>query len=389
MPIRVLQLCAVDFTVAKFLLPLVEFLEARGCEVTVACTPGEDWPGLKERGLRLMPVRIERSANLWAHRRAAHALLPALRRSRFDVVHVHTPVASLIGRWAAAKAQVPVILYTAHGFYFHGAMRPWLRRLHVALERWGARRHHHLFTQSEEDRRTAIAEGIATPATVTTIGNGVDIARFDPWLHSAEKLSRLREELRLPPETPVVLTIARLVREKGLGEFLEAAALVRERLPEARFVVAGSALASDRGDFAGEIQRLIAERGLREAVVFAGLRGDIPALMALSSVYCLPSWREGMPRSIIEAMATARPVVATDIRGCREEVVPGETGYLVPVRDPRTLADRLLRLLMDSALARRMGDAGRLRATEMFDERLVLERQWRVYQALLRQRGEG
>ena len=180
MAVRVLQLCAVDFTVAKFLVPLVRDLEARGCEVTVACTPGEEWASLEAMGLRLLPLPISRSLNIFAHRRSARRLHAHLRRESFDVVHVHTPVASLVGRWAAAKADVPVILYTAHGFYFHDEMAHWLRRIHIGLERWGARRHHHLFTQSEEDRRTALAEGIATPTTTTTIGNGVDTARFAP-----------------------------------------------------------------------------------------------------------------------------------------------------------------------------------------------------------------
>lgn len=387
MPPRVLQLCAVDFTVEKFLLPLVQHLEAKGCEVTVACTPGEAWSRLEARGLRLLPLSIDRSVNLLAHRRAARLLLAHLRREPFDAVHVHTPIASLIGRWAAAKARVPLIVYTAHGFYFHEQMRPWLRRTHIALERWGARRHHHLFTQSEEDRQTAIAERIASPATVTCIGNGVDVARFDPGRQPAEHLAALRGELRLRPGSPVVMTVARLVREKGLSEFVEAAALTRTRHPEAQFLIVGSALESDREDYAGELKRLAAARGLDRDLVFAGPRADVESLYALSKVHCLASWREGMPRSIIEAMVMGRPVVATDIRGSREEVVDGETGFLVPLRDPAALADRFSRLLADPALATRMGQAGRRRALTLYDERQVLERQWRVLRALMDLRG--
>lgn len=387
MACRILQLCAVDFTVEKFLLPLTDFLTGKGCDVTIACTPGEAWSRLQARGLRLLPLPIARSFNFLAHRRSAHALLAHLRREPFDIVHVHTPVASLIGRWAAAKARTPIVLYTAHGFYFHDQMKPWLRRAHVGLERWGSRRHHHLFTQSEEDRQTALAERIAEPTTVTCIGNGVDVSRFDPARQTPAQTAALRRELGLRAGSPVVMTVARLVREKGLSEFVEAAALVRARRPDVQFLVVGAALDSDREDYAGELGRLAAERGLGTDLIFAGQRSDIPALEAACTVHCLASWREGMPRSIIEAMVSARPVVATNIRGSREEIVEGETGFLVPLRDPAALADRFLRLLGDADLARRMGDAGRQRALALYDERAVLERQWRVYQGLMAQRG--
>lgn len=389
MPVRVLQVTAVDFTVAKLLLPLIEFLAAQGCEVTTACAPGPEWEGLRARGLRLVAVPFRRNLDLRAHARAGRALLAHLRAERPDVVHTHTPVASLIGRWAAARADVPVILYTAHGFFFHDLMSAPLRRLHIALERWGARHHHHLFVQSEEDRQAAIAEGIAAPTEVTWIGNGVDTARFDPARRDPARRAALRAALGLRPAGPVVVHVARLVPHKGAHTLVEAAAIVRRTRPDAQFLLVGSALESDRHNFEGAVRRLIAERGLEGTVVLAGPRDDVADILALSDVFALPTTFEGVPRSGLEAMAAGLPTVMTAIRGCREEVVEGETGFLVPIRDPAALADRLLRLLNDEALARRMGEAARRRACELFDERLPLARQWRVYQALLARRGEG
>lgn len=386
MGIRVLQVTAVDFTVAKFLLPLVRHLTERGCEVTTACTPGDHWESLQATGLRLHPLPIARSMNALAHRRSAKRLLTHLRAERYDVVHVHTPIASLIGRWAAAKAGAPVVLYTAHGFYFHDDMAPWLRRAHVVLERWGAKHHHHLFTQSEEDRQTALRERIATPTTATWIGNGVDIARFALENLSHDAIEKNRTEIGLPTGAPVVMTIARIVREKGLSELVEALGIIQKRIPNAQLVIVGSALASDREDYEGEVRRNLKEHGIG-GVHFLGHRTDLENLLPLATVFTLPSWREGMPRSIIEAMAAGKPVVATDIRGCREEVVDGETGFLVPLRDPGALAERLVEIIGEPTLAARMGEAGLARARALFDERLVLERQWRVYRALLAQRG--
>jgi glycosyltransferase involved in cell wall biosynthesis len=145
----------------------------------------------------------------------------------------------------------------------------------------------------------------------------------------------------------------------------------------------GGALPSDHDDSTQAFMARLRELGIASHFRFCGFRDDVPALLSLCSLYTLPSWREGMPRSILEAMAMGLPVVATDIRGCREEVVEGVTGYLVPVRDPRALAGRFLDVLMRPDEARRLGEASRRRAVEEFDSRLVLERQWTVYQRLM------
>jgi len=375
---RVLQLCAVDFTVRNFLTQLVRFLESKGCAVVTACSPGEEFARLETEGFRMKAIDIRRSYNLLAHRRSIHDLTRYLRREPFDVVHVHTPVAALIGRIAATRAGVPVRLYTAHGFYFHDRMPTPLYRAHVALERFGARRCDFVFTQSEEDRQTAIRERIMPEERIATIGNGVDLQRFSRARVTEDERARLRAELRIAPEDRVITIIGRLVAEKGYGELFEAVRRLRMEFPRLRLLVIGKALPSDRDS--------LAESSLGEAVIFAGLRRDIPALLSLAEVYTLPSWREGMPRSIIEAMALGLPVVATAIRGCREEVVEGQTGHLVPVRDPSALAEALGDLLRDPRKALEFGRAGRARAELLYDERDVLLRQWEVYERFARTR---
>lgn len=369
---RILQLCAVDFTADKFLKPLIRFLESKGCEVVTACSRGEAFARLEAEGLRMKAIEIRRSYDVLAHRRSISELAAYLRRERFDVVHVHTPVAALIGRIAATRAEVPIRFYTAHGFYFHERMNPLLFRAHVALERFGARRCDFIFTQSEEDRLTAIREGIMPEEKIRAIGNGVDLERFSPAAPREEERQRLREELGIAPRDRVVAMIGRLVPEKGCGELFEAIARLRAEFPRLRLLAIGKALDSDRS-------RLANPSSLGDAAIFTGQRGDIPALLSLAEIFTLPSWREGMPRSIIEAMAMGLPVVATDIRGCREEVVEGETGLLTGVRDVPALAGALRDLLRDPDQARRMGTAGRMRAERLYDERDVLRRQWEIY----------
>lgn len=386
--LSILQLCAVDFTARRFLLPLMRAQREAGFDVELACAPGPDIEVVAREGFVHHSIPFRRSMNIPAHIKAYRALAALLRRRPFTIVHAHTPIASAIARPCARRNGVPLVIYTAHGFYFHERMRPIVRFAHVTLEKIAQRYADYLFTQSAEDCETAIAEGIAPRGRAETIGNGVDTRRFFPEQFSKEQLDEARRELAIRGDDhPIVVMIGRLVREKGYFEFLEAMAALRQKHPKARALIVGSALTSDHDDAAHGIRAHATQLGLGDGAIFAGLRSDVPRLLALGDVFCLPSWREGMPRSIIEAMAAGLPVVATDIRGSREEVVEGETGLIVPVRDAAGLGQALIKMADDPAKARRMGEAGRRRAVEQFDEQRVIERQMVRIHALLREKG--
>ncbi len=387
MTLRVLQLCAVDFTVKHFLLPLVDFLEGQGFDVTVACSSGQFFPELRDRGVKLKAIEISRSRHLLRHLKSTWVLFSYLRRQRFDIIHVHTPIASLIGRLAATWARVPIRIYTAHGFYFHDDMPRMQRRFHIALEKFGARFSDFIFTQSDEDRQTAIREKICRPERILTIGNGVNLERFDPAKVTEAEIVRLREEFSIPAGTKVIGMVGRMVREKGYFEFFEAAAVVIRQIPNVRFLVIGDVLESDYDNSKLELERWIHQLGVRDKVLFTGMRDDVPQILSLVDIYTLPSYREGMPRSILEAMAMARPVVATNIRGCREEVVHEETGLIVPPRNSQALARAFMELLNDPERAQRYGIKGRERVVQYFSEKQVLERQMQVYEQLIREKG--
>ena len=370
---KIAQLCAVDFTLAHFLLPLMRAMRAAGHEVVGICSDGPLLAKVRAEGFRVETVFIERSFNLLKHRRSAAALRALFERERFDLVHVHTPVASLIGRYAAHRAGVPRIVYTAHGFYFHERMPPLKRAAFVALERWAGRYTDVLFTQAEEDAAFARARRLAKPgAPILAIGNGVDAAAFRP--DGGEARARLRAALGTDPARPVILMVGRLVAEKGYPELIAA---MRE--VDADLWIAGERLASDHaGAIDDAMRRAETDPVLRARIRFLGYRADVPDLLRAADLFVLPSHREGMPRSIVEAMMTGLPVVGTRIRGTREEVVEGETGTLVPVNDPAALAAALNRLAADAALRRRWGEAGRARALALYREEDVIARQMRT-----------
>lgn len=369
MPLNVCQLCAVDFTLKHFLTGLIDGMRAQGWRVTAVCSDGPFIAQLRGRGYGIETVSISRGLNPFRHAVSLWRLIALFRRERFDVLHVHTPVAALLGRVAAWLAGVPLVVYTAHGFYFHDDMGAGPKALFTLLERLGGAITDLLFTQSGEDARTAIAKRLVAPERVLAIGNGVDVARFDPARSDAR--SRIRTELGIPENAIAIGMIGRMVAEKGYAEFFDAAKTVAAQGFPAFFIAVGERLESDHA--AGiDVQLADAARVLGPRLKLTGLRSDIPELLSALDIFTLPSYREGMPRTIIEAMLMAKPVVATDIRGSREEVVPGQTGILVPVRNAGALAQALISLIADTPLRERMGAAGRMRALELYDEARVV-----------------
>jgi lipopolysaccharide/colanic/teichoic acid biosynthesis glycosyltransferase len=379
-PLRVLQLAAADITAKKLLLPLIDRLVAEGYQVYIACSDGRYARELAGKGYRVFTVPIGRQISPLANARALWHLYRLMRRERFDIVHVHTPVAAALGRVAAWMARVPIVIYTAHGFYFHDDMRRWLKQPIIWVEKLLGKITDLTFTQSQEDAITAAREGISEEGRVVRIGNGVDIERFImPPANDG-----VRMELGLSQQDKIVGFVGRLVREKGLLELIEAVKEVAKVLPDTRLVLVGETLDGDRDQKAKQaLRQAIEQDGLQDRVVFTGFVEDIPRVMAAIDLFVLPSYREGMPRTIIEAMACGKPVVATNIRGCREEVVHGVTGMLVPVKDAASLAEAMKSVLSNPDLAQEMGRAGQQRAVEMFDERTVLDRQMEAYRHLV------
>ncbi|NLD61698.1 glycosyltransferase family 4 protein [Candidatus Sumerlaeota bacterium] len=378
--ISVMQLSAVDFTIRQFLLPLMHSLRDAGYDVSFACSPSDDCAKIEAQGFRYVPNYISRAFRLGKHLKSFVATYRMLRREHVQILHVHTPIAALLSRPMAKLAHIPVVFYTVHGFYFHENM-PWYKRLpHIMIEWFGARFTDYIFMVSAEDKETATRLGIMRPEKMLTIRNGVDMNHYDPARFSADDRRLLRERLGIAPAVPVIGIVGRLVREKGYYEFFHAAAAIREKYPEARFLIVGDVLPSD---YDAQKQAMIdctKEIGIDASLCWAGLVPDTAPYLSIMDVFCLPSYREGMPVSMLEAMAMELPQVATNIRGCREEVVDGETGYLIPVHDKDALASAVMRLLDDKDRAVAMGSASRQRVREMFDLEKILQMQLDVYQ---------
>lgn len=371
-PRRILQVAAIDFQVLHFLLPLIRALRARGHDVEVAARDGACLEPVRAEGFTVHPIPFSRSLDLVAHRTAYRSLRALLGAHRFDLVHGHYPVAGHLARLAARAAGVPEIVYTSHGFSFLKPGNPAVRALMFGAELLASRCQTTLFTQSAEEARLAERLRLAPARGAIAIGNGVDPVRFRPVRDEADRADRaaLRAALGAPEDAVVLVIVSRLVAHKGHAELFAAA----ERLPGTHVWVVGERLPSDHGD---HIDPLIARArsSLGPRLALLGARSDVERVLRAADLFVLPSRFEGMPRTVAEAMMSGLPVVATAIRGTREQVVEGETGHLVPVGDADALTRALAPLVADSGLRARYGASARKRAETLFDESLVIARQ--------------
>jgi glycosyltransferase involved in cell wall biosynthesis len=361
---KIAEVCNVDFSMRHFVLPVMRAARARGHEVVGFCAEGPMLEIPRAEGFRVVPVPFARSLNPVAQARALQALTAMFRAETFDLVHGHMPISGLLARAAARRAGVPKVAYTGHGFLFNQPGPLWRKGLSLGLEWLGGRATDVFMTVSQEEAMDARRLGIARHAV--GIGNGRPPARFrpDPAARAA-----VRAELGAAEDDCVVVIVSRIVRHKGHLELLRA----MERVPNATLWVVGNRLDSDHGP---DLEPAFAEaaRVLGPRLKRLGYRDDIPRVLAASDVFCLPSHFEGLPMSVIEAMLTGLPVVATDIRGPREQVRHGVTGLLVPPLVVEPLAKAIATLADDPALRTRMGAAGRLYALDHFDEDKVIGR---------------
>lgn len=376
---KVAHVTTSDISLRYLLLDQMQYLADAGYDVHGISATGGDVAAIEAAGFSHSAVSFTRRMTPLTDLRALVELVWVMRREGYDIVHTHTPKAGLLGQLAARIAGVPTVVNTIHGFYFHEGTPEIRRRVLVALERLAALCSDAILMQSAEDVDTAQRLGIGRPETVSFLGNGIDLTRFDPQRITASQRMALRRDLGVPGDAPVVGFLGRLVAEKGVPELLDAMIHVRRRRPGTRLVLIGPV---DEAKADAITSQAAAQRGLADSCVFTGMRDDVPELLSVLDVFVLPSHREGFPRSLMEASAMGVACVATDVRGCREAVRPDVNGLLVPVRDAQSLAAAIVRLLADDTLRHRLGRGGRAEAERRFDQRRVFERVLDTYRVL-------
>jgi glycosyltransferase involved in cell wall biosynthesis len=297
-----------------------------------------------------------------------------LSRVRPDVVHVYSPKLDVYAGLVTRLVGVPAVIYSitglGHAFTTPGAKGAVLRRILTSGLRFAfAPSHARVVFQNPNDQQELVAAGLVPQdKTVLIRGSGVDVRDFEP--------------IPFPEDPPLVMLASRLIWDKGVGVFVEAARLLKKRGVAARFVLVGE---SDPEN-PESVSREQLEAWDREGVIewWGSRDGKMPETLAQSHVICLPShYREGIPKILLEGAAAGRPLVATDTRGCREICIDDESGLLVPVRDPQRLADALRTLIDDPSLRARLGARARELAVGEFSADVVCKKTIHLYRMLL------
>lgn len=381
-PLRLLHLTTSDISLALLLGPQLRAFANAGYEVIGASAPGPFVAEMSAAGVRHIPVRNASRAVTPARDFAALVELRAMFRAlRPDIVHTHNPKPGIYGRLAARAAGVPVVVNTVHGLYATPEDR-WRKRAAVyGLERLAATCSHAELVQNPEDLDTLRRIGVPA-GRLRLLGNGIDLARFSPRRTSADQVAALRHDMGARPEQVVCLAVGRLVGEKGFRELFAAAEVLRNSVPDLHIVVVGP----DEPEKTDALTTTEMEKARSAGnISFLGLRRDMEAIYQASDIFVLASHREGMPRAAMEAAAMGLPIVATNVRGCRQVVDDGRTGSLVPVREYLALAAAIERLAQDGDLRGRFGSAAREKAITHFDQQRVIDITLDTY-AELRQR---
>ena len=343
-------------------------------EIRFACQPGGPLgERLRELGVAIRPVDFRRRVSPASIGR----LLAILRAEGIDLVHSMGARADFSARIAARLAGTPVVVSTIAMFVGGYDIPPGRRLLYRAGIQLSERFCNGFIAVSEAIKHALVHDHRIPREKVVRIYNGVE-----PELFRAEGPDglRLRRELGLDPEAPLVGTVGRLVYQKAQDVFLRAASTVAHSVPAAQFLIVGE------GPLRSSLERLVAQLGLRRCH-FAGFRADIPRVLSIMDIFALPSILEGLPRVLLEALALARPVVATRIDGVTEVVQHGVTGLLVAPGEPTALAGAILSLLMDQALAGQLGLAGRKLVEERFTVSRAVDEVDRFYATLLERKG--
>jgi sugar transferase (PEP-CTERM/EpsH1 system associated) len=340
-------------------LNLVRLADRSAFDHAVVCLHGRG--GLAPRFEALdIPVLALEAEDRWQFLRR---LVTAFRSLRPHLVHTHNPAPHLFGALAAKLTGVPAVVHTKHGRNFPGVPRL------VLANRVASLLSDAVVAVSEDAARVARDTERVPASRVRVFPNGVDLARWPV------------QDSPGPSGPPRAVCVARLDPVKDHASLFRAARLVRDAEPAFRLDVIGD------GDERPRLEALVRELGLEEAVTFRGHRDDVESALAGADVFVLASTTEGISLTLLEAMAAALPIVATDVGGNREVVVSGETGWLVPPRSPEALADALLAAIRDREQERRFGAAGRRRVEALFDLRVMVRRYESLYREVLAAKG--
>ncbi|MFP4331305.1 MAG: glycosyltransferase [Spirochaetaceae bacterium] len=329
---------------------------------------------------------LRRDPSPWQELRALSEIRRLIREGNYAIVHTHGAKAGILGRIAAHREGVPVIINGIHGITFSDQMGRVSREVYRLIERYVARFTTHFVSVGEDIKEKYLAAGVGSREKYTVIHSGMELSRFQAAADlPAEEIAAIKEELGIPPQATVIAKISRLEKRKGYPYFLRAAQrLLRSCSPQQTgvyFLIVGD------GPELESMRAYASELGVAERVVFTGYRRDVERMFAASDIVALTSLWEGLPRVLVQAAACGKAIVTFDCDGAWEIVEEGRTGYIVGMKDEANLYRRLDRLVADRRLREEMGRRARSKVDESWSREAMIRSIETLYDQLLENRG--
>jgi len=347
----------------QFLFPLIEAQKKKGHYVCVCASDDPDAEQIRKEDIDVFYHGQRRSVNPFNILKPVFKIRKILIEQKIDLLICHAPLGAAVGRIAGWLAKTPHIIYFVHGMPCVPSQNPLVYYFWFGLEKLlGLMTNALILMNSYDEHLCKSRRIIRNPNKIFRIpGMGVDLEKFKPTTGEEER-RRLAEELGIAKDKKIVLCVAWLIPRKGIFYYLEAAREICARRKDVCFLLAGN------GPFMDKLKKSCIKYGLEGNFKILGWRNDINQLMNASDVFVLPSYYwEGLPVSILEAMACGKPVIATQQRGCEDAVLDRQTGFLVPVKQIPPLVDKIQLLLDNDQLRVRMGQAGRLRIESNYE----------------------
>lgn len=349
-------------------------------DATVICTPGEELDEVRREGFRVITVRAHRKISPLLDLVTIRELVALFRKERFDIVHTYTPKAGLLGQIAAALAGVRARLHSCRGLLYMPATPPLRRALFRLTDRITNTLARRVIYISRADRDFSVEQRLCAADRARFTGSAIDLSVYDAGRLGPDARLATRRRVGVPDDATLILTVGRFVHDKGYRELAAAVPDVVARFRRARFVWVAPVLEGEDGTLPDSFLR---DARLDLYVTRTGLLPDLVDLYAAADLLVHPSYREGVPRAVIEAAAMGVPVICSDIPGCREVLPNGATAVFVPPGQADALRDALLAVLADPAAARERADEARRLVRARFDQDALTDRIAAIYREVL------
>jgi N,N'-diacetylbacillosaminyl-diphospho-undecaprenol alpha-1,3-N-acetylgalactosaminyltransferase len=379
---KIAFLSHLDLNLYLFRLPIMIELIKRGHTVYAVCPRGEKFDEFQKYGVIALEYKIERkSLNPFKELKTIRNIYHVIKPLELDILHNFTVKPNIYGSISGHLAKVNTIVNSVTGmgsfFIQESTKAKTVRGVIEKLYKEANKKASYVIFQNSDDMKYFIDKSLLKKEQAVLIkSSGIDSKKFDIAKIEEKKINNLKDELDIKKDELVILMVARAIWDKGVKEYYESAEILSKKFPHAKFLYVGD---TDDGNHSCANAEFLSSSN----VIWLGHRDDIPELTALSDIYVLPSYREGVPRTLLEAASMSKPIVTTDTIGCREVVEDGYNGFLVQVKDSNDLACGIEKLIEDRVLRDTMGKNGRIKVLKEFDVDIVVSKYMEVYEKII------